>query len=107
MSAWILRVVVVLLSAAAGTALAPAREIPPAAGTLIGVVLGGLAVWLEVRATAVPVVRLFWGAVGGFFGLVAGLAVGTAAASLLPNAGLVGLGLPALLGGYVGAAVAL
>ena len=107
MSATIRRVAVVLLSAAVGAALGPALELPAAAGALIGLVLGGLAVWLELRAVTAPVERLFWGAAGGFLGLVAGLAVGTAAASLVPSAGLAGLGLPALLGGYLGAAIAL
>lgn len=107
MSATIVRIAVVLLSAGVGTALAPALGIPTVAAAVIGGALGGLAVWLEIGAAAVPVERLFWGAAGGFVGLIAGLAVGTAAASLLPRAGLVGLGLPALLGGYVGAALAL
>jgi len=64
-------------------------------------------VWLETRAVGVPVERLFWGTVGGFFGIIAGLAVGTAVASLVPNAGMAGVGLPALLGAYLGAATAL
>ena len=33
---------------------------------------------MEHQATRVAVERLFWGAAGGFFGLVGGLAVGTA-----------------------------
>jgi len=107
MSARILRGVVILLAAAAGAALAPTLTIPTAVGALIGVVLGGGAVWLELRAAAVSLERLFWGVAGGFFGLVAGLAVGTAMASLVPSAGMAGLGLPALLGGYLGAAIAL
>jgi uncharacterized protein YacL len=77
------------------------------AGALAGAALGGLAVWAERRAVGVPVERLFWGTVGGFFGLVAGLAVGAAGASLLPGVGLAGVGLPALLGAYLGAAIAI
>ncbi len=101
------RVLVVFLSASAGVALAPAMEVPTVVGAIAGALLGAAAVWLETRATGVPVERLFWGAVGGFFGLIAGLAIGTAVASLIPNAGMAGLGLPALLGAYLGAAVAL
>lgn len=107
MSAILVRIVVVALSAWAGGELAPALEVPAVAGIVGGAVLGGLAVWLETRAVGVPVERLFWGTMGGFFGLIAGLAVGTAVASLLPNAGMVGVGLPALLGAYLGAATAL
>jgi uncharacterized protein YacL len=102
-----IRTAVVALAAWAGAELAPALEIPVPAGALGGGVLGGLAVWLETRAVGVPVERLFWGTVGGFFGLIAGLAVGAAAASLIPNAGMAGMGLPALLGAYLGAATAL
>lgn len=107
MTAILVRVIVVALSAWAGSALAPSIDLPVAAGTVGGALLGGLAVWLETRAVGVPVERLFWGTAGGFFGLIAGLAVGTAAASLFPNIGLAGIGLPAFLGAYLGAATAL
>ncbi len=102
-----LRLGVVLVSAWAGVALAPALRVPPLAGVLGGAALGGVAVWAETRAPRVPVERLFWGTVGGFFGLIAGLAVGTAVASMFPRAGLAGIGLPAFLGAYLGAATAL
>jgi uncharacterized protein YacL len=107
MTAILVRLLVVALSAWAGSALAPSIDLPVAAGTIGGALLGGLAVWLETRAVGVPVERLFWGTAGGFFGLIAGLAVGTAAASLFPNIGLAGIGLPAFLGAYLGAATAL
>jgi len=103
----LVRAMVVALSAWAGVELAPALEVPTSAGAAGGAVLGGVAVWLETRAVGVPVERLFWGTVGGFFGIIAGLAVGTAVASLVPNAGMAGVGLPALLGAYLGAATAL
>jgi uncharacterized protein YacL len=106
-TAVLVRIAVVALSAWAGTELAPALEVPGVAGALGGAGLGGLAVWLETRAVGVPVERLFWGTAGGFFGIVAGLAVGTAVASLFPSAGMAGVGLPALLGAYLGAATAL
>jgi uncharacterized protein YacL len=103
----VIRVVVVLLSTWAAAEFAPAIELPKIVGALGGAALAGLAVWLETRAAGVPVERLFWGSLGGFFGLIAGLAIGTAAVSLIPTAGMAGLGLPALLGAYLGAAVAL
>jgi uncharacterized protein YacL len=103
----LVRALVVSLAAWAGAELAPAFDVPIAAGMLGGAVLGILAVWLETRAVGVPVERLFWGTVGGFFGIIAGLAIGTAVASLMPNVGMAGVGLPALLGAYLGAATAL
>jgi uncharacterized protein YacL len=101
------RVVLFLLSTWAAAALAPAIDLPQSVGALGGAVLALLAMWLETRAAGVPVERLFWGSLGGFFGLIAGLAIGAAAVSLIPNAGMAGFGLPALLGAYLGAAVAL
>ena len=106
-TAIVIRVAVVLLSTWAAAEFAPAVELPKIVGALGGAALAGLAVWLETRAAGVPVERLFWGSVGGFFGLIGGLAIGTAAVSMIPSAGMAGLGLPALLGAYLGAAVAL
>jgi uncharacterized protein YacL len=103
----VVRAAVVGLAAWAGLELAEAVDVSPALGILGGGVLGGLAVWLETRAAGVPVERLFWGTIGGFCGLIAGLAVGTAVAALLPTAGIAGLGLPGLLGLYLGAGTAL
>ncbi len=106
-TAILIRAAVVLLSTWGAMEFAAALELHRAVGALGGAALSGLAVWLETRAAGVPVERLFWGSVGGFFGLIAGLAIGTAAVSLIPSAGMAGLGLPALLGAYLGAAVAL
>jgi uncharacterized protein YacL len=103
----VIRVVVVLLSTWGAAEFAAAIELPRLVGALGGAALAGLAVWLETRAAGVPVERLFWGSLGGFFGLIAGLAVGTAAVSLIPSSGMAGLGLPALLGAYLGSAIAL
>jgi uncharacterized protein YacL len=107
MTRLIIRAVVVLLSTWAAAEFAAAIELPRIVGAAGGAALAGLAVWLETRAAGVPVERLFWGSLGGFFGLIGGLAVGTAAVSLIPTSGMAGLGLPALLGAYLGAAVAL
>jgi uncharacterized protein YacL len=104
---WIVRVGVGALSAWAGSELGSALGIPAFVGAVGGAALGATAVWLETRAVGVPVERLFWGTLGGFFGLIAGLAVGAAAATLIPAAGLAGIGLPAVLGAYLGAATAL
>src|SRR5262249_15170432 len=103
----LVRAMVVALSGLTGVELAPALQLPVTAAAVGGAILGGVAVWLETRAVGVPVERLFWGTVGGFFGIIAGLAIGTAVASLVPNVGMAGVGLPALLGAYLGAATAL
>jgi uncharacterized protein YacL len=103
----LVRAAVIALAAWAGAEIAPALDAPWFTGAIGGTILAIVAVWLESRAAAVPVERLFWGTVGGFFGLIAGLAVGAALASLIPNAGMAGVGLPALLGAYLGAATAL
>jgi uncharacterized protein YacL len=101
----IIRALVIVLSGLSSASLGPALEVPTAAAGIGGALLGALVVWLEHRATRVAVERLFWGAAGAFFGLLAGLAIGTALASFFPSAGMAGLGLPALLGAYLGAAV--
>lgn len=107
MTLMIVRLAVLALASWGGYELARAVEVPETVGAVSGFLLGAGAVWIERRAARVPVERLFFGTVGGFFGLVAGLAVGTAVAALIPNAGMAGLGLPALLGGYLGAGTAL
>ena len=101
-----IRLVVVVLAAAAG-ALALPMGTARAAGVLAGALLGLLAVWLEARAESAPIDRLFWGAVGGWLGLLAGLAAGLVAGALLPAVRSTAFGLTALLGVYVGAAAAL
>ena len=95
MTAIAIRAVVVLLSTWAAAEFAAAIELPKIIGAAGGAALAGLAVWLETRAACVPVERLFWGSLGGFFGLIGGLAIGTAAVSLIPTSGMAGLGLPA------------
>jgi hypothetical protein len=74
----LVRLGVVVLAAWGGAELAPALSIPLWVGVVGGVILAALAVWLETRAMGVPVERLFWGTMGGFFGLIAGLAAGAA-----------------------------
>jgi uncharacterized protein YacL len=57
-------------------------------------------------AARVRVERLFWGAAGAFFGVIAGLAIGTAVSSFFPWSGTAAVGLPAFLGAYLGGAIA-
>jgi uncharacterized protein YacL len=105
-TAHVIRVAVVVISALAGFGLAPSLEIPAPAGIAGGAALAGIVVWLEHLAGRVPVERLFWGAAGAFFGVIAGLAIGTAVSAFFPWSGTAAIGLPALLGAYLGGAIA-
>src|SRR6266446_2707304 len=84
----VVRLVVLVVSAAAGGATAHALEAPVAAGGVAGALAGGAAVLLEIVAASLPIERLVWGAL---------VAQGQAAVVALALA----------LGAYVGAAVAL
>ena len=102
----IVRALVIVLSGAVGASLGPALEVSRLTAGLAAALLAAFVVLLEHIAARVPVERLFWGVAGGFFGVIGGLAIGMALASLAPSAGMAGFGLPALLGAYLGAAVA-
>ena len=102
----VIRTLVVVVAAAAG-ALAPPSGTAPAAGALAGALAGARGVALGGRAASAPIDGLVWGAAGGALGCLAGLAAGVVVAALVPGAGPGALGLPALLGAYVGAATAL
>jgi uncharacterized protein YacL len=106
MTVIVTRVVVVLLSAWAGVALAPSLAYPHWVSGLVAAGLALVVVWMEHLAARVAMERLFWGAAGTFFGLIAGLAVGTAVSSFFPEAGLAAVGLPTFLGAYLGGAIA-
>jgi len=91
-----------------GAGGARALEAPAGVGAAAGALVGVTSVLLELGAAALPIERLFWGAVGGALGLGGGLLVGLAAAAIVPRgAGAATFALAALLGGYVGAATAL
>ena len=104
----IARVILLILTGAVGAALGPAlgRAASWPVGALLGLTVGLLVLLLEWGVGRLPVERLFWGAVGGFGGLAAGLGVGTALTALVPGAGVLRSFL-ALLLAYVGAAVLL
>jgi uncharacterized protein YacL len=105
----IARLIILLVAAAGGVALGSALEVqaPRVALAVAGLALGGLALLLEWGLQRLPVERLFWGGLGVILGIGVGLLLGTAAEAFLPEAGGPGRGLLALLGGYVGGAVAL
>src|SRR5213083_1671120 len=95
----VVRLVVLVVSAAVGGATAQALAAPVLAGGVGGALL------LEVVAAWLPIERLAWGVAGGLAGLGVGLVVGLVAAALVPRgqASVVALA----LGAYVGAAVVL
>jgi uncharacterized protein YacL len=104
---WLVRVAVVVLAVLAGTAVTRAVEAPAALGAGAALLLALLTLALEAAAVRAPLDRLLWGSVGGLVGLLAGLAVGAAVSALLVGSPMFAAGVPALLGAYLGAAVAL
>src|SRR5437899_71318 len=79
----VVRLVVLVVSAAAGGATAHALEAPVAAGGVAGALAGGAAVLLEIVAASLPIERLVWGVAGGLAGLGVGLVLGLVAAALV------------------------
>jgi uncharacterized protein YacL len=104
-----IRVIVLVLAGGAGIALGPLVGISApwpflgAGGLLVGL----LALLLELAVRRVAIERLFVGALGGLFGLILAQALGTPVAALAPRAGPLAQGLLALILGYLGVAVAL
>jgi rRNA-processing protein FCF1 len=104
----IVRLLVLAAVMLAGAWTSRALGAPVAVGVAAGALAGAAAVLLEFGAASLAIERLFWGATGGLAGLGAGLAVGLAAAGLVPRgAEAMTLALAALCGAYVGAATAL
>src|SRR5438309_10197041 len=79
----VVRLVVLVVSAAAGGATAHALEAPVAAGGVAGALAGGAAVLLEIVAASLPIERLVWGVAGGLAGLGGGLVLRLIAAGLV------------------------
>lgn len=105
-AALVVRVVVVVLSAGLAATAAPTLGVAAGTAAAGGALLAVIAIWLEKRAERVALDRLLWGATGGVLGLLAGLGVGMVTRALAPAAGAAAVALPALLGVYLGAAVA-
>ncbi len=100
------RVLVVAAGATAGAVLAPAIGLGPLAGAALGAGAGAVAVALEIAAGAVPLRPLLWTAGGAVAGLLTGLALGVVLAPLAGGAAPVVRSGVALLGAWVGGAVA-
>jgi uncharacterized protein YacL len=101
------RVFVIVVSAAAGGAVARTLEAPGAAGGAIGALAGVVAILLEALAASLPIERLFWGVVGGLTGVGTGLVLGVVAGALMERGQAAVVALAVVLGAYIGAAVAL
>jgi len=103
----VVRAVVTVLAGILGAHAAATVGWRQAVGAVAGVALAA-GVWLaEARAVRVRIDRLAWGAAGGVVGIGAGAVVGLAARGLVPAAGPSLIALAVLLGGCLGAVVAL
>lgn len=104
----VVRLIILVVSIAAGAWTARALDAPAAVGGAAGALAAVLAVLLEIGAASVAIERLVWGAAGGVLGAGAGLAVGVAAAGFVPaGARAATRAVAAMLGAYLGAATAL
>ena len=100
------RLLVVAAATAAGWTLAPGLGLGSAAGALLGAGAAAIAVALEIVAGTAPLRPLLWTSGGALAGLLVGLALGVALAPLVGGAApAVRAGL-ALLGAWIGGAVA-
>ena len=77
MTRTVARLLVIVVSAAAGGAVARTLEAPGAAGGAIGALAGVVAILLEALAASLPIERLFWGVAGGLTGAAWGLFTGS------------------------------
>jgi rRNA-processing protein FCF1 len=106
LSTAVARLVLVAALAALGLAGAPSAGVSPLMGIAAGAAAAGVGIALEVAARGVPLARLAWAGGGALGGLLAGLALGVALAPLVGEAGPVLRAGAAVLGGWVGGAVA-
>jgi uncharacterized protein YacL len=100
------RVLVVAVGAAAGVVLAPSIGLGPLVGAALGAGSGAVAVALEIAAGIAPLRPLLWTSGGAVAGLLSGLALGVVLAPLAGGAAPVVRSGVALLGAWVGGAVA-
>jgi len=100
------RLLLIAATTVAGFMLAPSMELSPAGGALLGAVAGAVTVGVEMAAGIAPLRPLLWTAGGAMTGLLAGLALGTAIAPFAGGAGPMVRGGVAVLGAWVGGAVA-
>jgi uncharacterized protein YacL len=103
----VVRLAVLVVSAAAGGVAAGPLEAPVAAGGAVGALAGVAAVVLEALAASVSIERLFWGVAGGLAGVATGLVLGLVGSALMERGQAAVVALSVALGAYVGAAVAL
>jgi uncharacterized protein YacL len=100
------RLLLIIAGGAAGFVLASSMGVRPLAGAGAGTGAAAVAVALEIAAGSAPLRPLLCTAAGAVAGLLAGLAFGAALAPLVGGAAPVVRGGVALLGAWVGGAVA-
>jgi hypothetical protein len=100
------RVLLIVVGAVAGLALAPSSALPPATGALLGATTAVIAVGLEIAAGTAPPRPLMWIVAGGGAGMLVGLALGVTLAPLSGGAGPALRSLLGLIGAWVGGAIA-
>jgi rRNA-processing protein FCF1 len=106
MSLLVARLLLVVACAALGLAGASSLGLAPVVGLAAGAIAAGVGIALEAAAGRVALRPLAWTSGGALAGLLAGLALGVALAPLAGEAGPVVRAAGALLGGWVGGAVA-
>ena len=102
----IARLLLIVAGATLGFALGASLGLAPLVGVAAGAAVAGVAIALEVAAGRVALQPLLWTAAGSVAGLLAGLALGVVLAPLAGGAGPVLRSATALLGAWVGGAVA-
>jgi uncharacterized protein YacL len=100
------RLLLIGASAVLGLAFASSLGLAPLVGIVAGTMAAAGAIALEIAAGRVALQPLLWTAAGAVAGLLGGLALGTALAELGGPAAPVLRGATALLGAWVGGAVA-
>jgi len=98
-----LTALVVLLGATGAVAAATS----PVTGVVAGLVLSAIVLLAEQAAARARIDRLFWAVVGGAIGLFAGIVAGLAVRGVAPGNPTALLGLSAVVGTWLGAAVGL
>ena len=84
---------------------AAAARFSPVTGAVAGLVLSALVLMAEYVAARMRIDRLFWAAVGGVVGLVAGVVAGFAVLGAMPAIGTALLALGAVVGAWLGVAI--
>jgi uncharacterized protein YacL len=105
MRAVLVRASFIVACGAVGAGLAPSRDLRTAAGAVIGIAAGAVAVALESAAQSVPLPPLVWGTLGAIVGAVAGTLLGAALAPLAAGHGMLLETAVGVVGAWVGGSI--